>query len=115
MSVKRFALSKEDCRRKIIVEEIGGVLETTGQSQYVDSCCDTCCPSFFERLNILKLTSVSHKCRRAVRVVDKNSLRTQLITAAFKQKADFSMIGVNFFCADSVIDEVCAQAKFVKT
>ena len=49
------------------------------------------------------------KHRRAVRVVNKDDLRAQLITVrGFHEKSDLCMIGRNLFCADCVIEEVCS-------
>lgn len=105
------------------MEGIGGELKTNEQSQSIEACCDMCYQSgvdmpLNERLNIFKAPSVSRKRRRAIRVVEKDGLRAQLIVVrdtAYNQKPDLRMIGLKFFCADSVIDEVCAQAKFVNT
>ena len=97
-------MNKEDCKRKIILEGVGGVLRPPENSHVEDFCCDTCCSSIsipnHERINVFKFNSISRKRRSAIRVVDKGALRTQLISVrnnTFKEKPNFSMVGLSLF------------------
>ena len=87
-------------------------------------CCDRCSPSAltlppYSRLAILvQGVASSRKRRRAVRTVDRDALRDKLVTTRdnfLAQRSDFCMVGVGFVCADSVIDKLCDEAKYIET
>ena len=74
-------------------------------------CCDSCSPSaltlsMYSRLAVLDQGAVTRRKRkRAVRSVDKDTLREKLITA---REHFLHMVGVNF-------DKLCGEAKYIET
>ena len=105
------------CRRKILLEGVGGAC-----SGGLSLCCDVCSSSasptdltvdFFE-----SSTTATKPRRKVVRKVTKDmqeSLRLRLLAERDNFDNGFSMIGSSFLCPDSTVAEVCAQAKFVDT
>ena len=105
------------CRRKILLEGVGGEY-----SEGLELCCDVCSCSASPiglTMNLLDSgVTTTSKRRKSVRKVNKHqeeSLKLRLQAERDSLDDGFSMIGSSFFCPDSTIVEVCAQAKFVQT
>ena len=117
-----FITNGENCRRLSLLQSLGDSSTAVASNHF--ECCDCCSPSAlssssYSRLNILKKGVVSRiKRRRAIRSVDKDLLKDKLVSARnslLQQQDDFCVVGVNFFCSDSIIDKLCEQAKFIET
>ena len=88
-------------------------------------CCDVCTPSVISSndwLNVLELGKpVRHPKRAAIRVVNEQLLKTlkERLYAERKAYIDknpcLSMLGADFVCPDSTIDELCSQAEYLET
>ena len=109
--------AKENCRRKFLLEGVGGKLHTS-----YDRCCDVCNTNTRTKINFFEHATVSQrKRRRAVRRVSDDNmklLRTRLFderTAFLNEHPGLGMIGSTFVCSDVTIEEICAQAKFINT
>ena len=102
------------------------MLECLGDPSTLNSpgfeCCDCCCKSaltlpLYTKLAVLDQGVATRRKRKVeVRSVDKVDLRAKLIQARqnfIDQRDDFYMVGVSFVCSDSVIDKLCAEAKYI--
>ena len=88
-------------------------------------CCDICTPSAIasnDRLNVLELGKQTRRPKRsAIRVVNEQLLKTlkECLYAERKAYIDenphLSMLGIDFVCPDSTIDELCSQAEYLET
>ena len=111
--LESFTQSGDDCRRRLLLQCIGGVAKGAGRT----GCCDTCSPLPSGRLDIFRSGSGQRKKRRrAVRFVDVVKLKERLVSAREEyllKHPDFTMLGVGFVCPDSSIDKICEEAKYI--
>ncbi len=113
--LERYCVEGENCRRRTLLEGVGGSQHTRG-----DFCCDVCTQGDpHPRLAILGCSTVVARKRRAVvHALDKSDL--ELLTSRLQQERDkiiaehpaFRMIGSNFVLSDCAIVEICKEAKF---
>ena len=104
------------------------MLKALGSTEQVSSdhpCCDVCSrDSIPDRLHFEAFPTdapVRKRTRRAIRKVDKDleeKLRENLKAARqayIQEHPSFQMLGPNFVCADSAIDKICQNAKFISS
>ena len=105
-----------------MLESLGDLTICTTASGSSFECCDHCSPSAlslppYGRLAILvQGVAPSIKRRRAARKVNRDTLRDKLVATRdtfLAQRSDFCIVG--FICADSVIDKLCDEAKYIET
>ena len=119
--VKEYCASKENCRRLFMLKALG----STEQVSSDHPCCDVCSrDSIPDRLHFEAFPTdapVRKRTRRAIRKVDKDleeKLRENLKAARqayIQEHPSFQMLGPNFVCADSAIDKICQNAKFISS
>ena len=110
------------CRRKTLLSGMG---EEYNEFIPPLRCCDVCTPSAIssnDRLNVLELGKQTRRPKRsAIRKVNEQLLKTlkERLYAERKAYIDenpcLSMLGVDFVCPDSTIDELCLQAEYLET
>ena len=117
---QRFIEGGENCRRKTLLECLGDP-STINCPEF--KCCDCCCRSAltlpsYTKLDVIDQRVVTRKKRKVeVRSVEKTVLRQKLVQARrdfLEQRDDLYMIGASFVCPDSAIDNLCAEAKYIK-
>lgn len=117
LTLKSFFLDKENCLRGCMMRAVGG---SAGQNPL---CCSVCNPTAFldeGRLDILRLQKVTRKKRRvAVRKIG-DSLASVIKVKLKRERAEYMaahptlrILGKQFVCPDSVINNVCSSAKFI--
>ena len=122
--VESFVKNNKNCRRKLLLEAIGGTHAQEGRQR----CCDLCAPSVLAglRLDIMKPGRTSTKSKKSPEELDeqlKTSLKTlttvnvdnrlEADRAAFLiDNPDFLMIDSSFFCPDSTLNELCTDICF---
>ena len=118
--VQKFCTEKENCRRKNVVLAMGSH-EVIHSSRDM-ACCDIC-SSIPDNLSILPKKSrvVQQKRRSAQRQIDE-SLEKELKDRLLEERNEFMqkhphylMIGSDFVCPTVVIDDICKNARFIKS
>ena len=115
--MKNYCLSKENCLRKILIHGVGG--EDVSTSEH---CCSNCSGGHipYPQVDVL-VPGKSSRAKRppTVRVVSEQlqeSLREHLVQARnsiLLANPGYRMLGHNFVCPDSVIDDICCSAKSI--
>ena len=100
----------------MLLASVGGSLG--GENEY--GCCDVCSPDlwFDEQFDVFQSSTVSkRKRRRAVRKVG-DDLKQKLIAVreeVYKERPSFSIVGIQFLCSDSTINNLCKEAKYIES
>ena len=115
--MKNYCLNKENCLRKMLVKGVGG--EDVGTSE---QCCSSCSGGSipYPRVDIC-VPGKSSRAKRpqTVRVMSQQlqeSLKERLIQArnsVLLANPGYRMLGQNFVCPDSVIDNICSNSKSI--
>ena len=117
--VKLFCLEKENCRRTTMLRSIGSK-EVIDRSTSVP--CDVCdsVPASLS-FESARRTSERQTKRTAVRDVD-DELKADLKEKLFKERElyiqkhpCYKMVGADFVCSSVVIDDICADARFINS
>ena len=97
------------------------------QLPFSNVCCDVCSSDNipvrldFEGHLISVEPPVRKKPRRAIRKVDENNQKRLKENLKAEREAymlehpSFQMLGLNFVCADSAIDKICENSKFINS
>ena len=117
--VMDWCVSKENCRRKSMLQAIG----SNEVPQVSSFCCDVCNVELpASKLSFESLVApVKRKRRAALRTVNEDleaHLRSVLLKereAYMQEHPSFNMIGAHFVCSLSTITSICEQACFIKS
>lgn len=114
-SLQEFVECKENCRRRVLLDGIGGTLVHT-----VNPCCDCCSTDGIEaRFDVLKPSApCTRKRRRAVQHVSnetreklKNSL-LELRKKIIDDQPGYNMLVRDSVLADATIEQLCVECRY---
>jgi len=98
------------------------MLQALGSTEVVTAghpCCDVCHPNYFTWIPYQDVLSVQKRRRVATSIVS-NDLMTLLKANLEAERESYisehpslRMLGPSFVCADSVIDKICCDSKFI--
>lgn len=108
-----------ECRRSVLLRGLGSSEESRVDPQ---KCCYVCHSScLYPRVNFPKPVRSTRKRHINVREISadlRDELHSRLVkerNAIVDEHPSFPMIGSNFLCPDSVLDELCARASYVSS
>lgn len=118
-TLKSLCTDRENCFRAAIITSIGGTVE-----QQNTLCCMVCNPSAFTdggRLDVMQVGSTPPRKRRRVAVRRVTETTTQAVRMQLKaertkyitEHPSLAVLGAQFLCPDSVIDNICSSLKFI--
>lgn len=119
IKVKSLCTDKENCFRAALITSIGGAVE-----QQNSLCCMICNPSAFTdggRLDVMQVGRAPPKKRRRVAVRRVTEHITETVRLELKaerakyitEHPSLAILGVQFACPDSVINNICSSLKFI--
>lgn len=103
-----------ECRRKILIESIGGVVERS-----TTACCNICSVHpLSSRLDIIHRRAGTNKRtrKRAVRSIEQEELKKKLELARedfLDKHPSFRIVGIDFVCTNLAIEKLCEEAKYL--
>lgn len=114
--LEQFSRSEGGCRRKILIDSIGGLVEVSDTQH--GGCCDVCSVHPHSgRLDLFSVPMINkRKRRRAVREVNKDLLEEELKKARedfMTKHPAYQMVGIDFICPTSTIKKLCEEARFI--
>lgn len=117
-SLKQFIENTQNCRRKALLDGIGGSYERRDRL-----CCDLYSTgSFSTRLDILQPGEQTRKKRRhivhTISKIKMKILRDKLIEERKKilaERPGFGFLGLDSICPDVTIDELCKQSRYISS
>ena len=113
--MEKFCNSTESCRRKLLIESVGGSVQGTTSEFCCNNCSDYPTSSRLDIFGWLKVKK--RKRRRAVRTV-KLDLKEKLKLAHaefLQQHPPFEIVGLQNICPDSSILKLCEEARFISS
>ena len=119
--VRGYCTSKENCRRRMMLLAVGASENHPENLPCCDSCNNSKCPKSVCFESQVTSTRSKHKRRIAVKDVNDNcmaNLRAGLVKAVeefLEEHPSFKMLGRSFICPDSVIEKICAEARFINS
>lgn len=118
--LSRYCTDQENCLRAILLEGIG----SKEKGHRDTACCDRCnwCLIPYARLDMLAPTPPARKkrsvCLREIDSTLKKKLKVELLAEReriLQEIPEYQMLGANFLCSKSVIEELCDKAAFIRT
>ena len=116
-TVTEYCVSKENCRRTLMLQALGVSEHHPSSLPCCDACDNTLCPQI---LNFVTTTSTQHKRRTATKDIN-DTLRVELKAALMREvdayitdHPSYRMMGREFVCPECAIDKLCSEARFFR-